>query len=133
MITCAGWGDEVGDRPFPLREKFKVLFLNSQNQVIEVEDLFEGTLAANSVYPCEIIESALKCNAASLIFAYNHPSGNPEPSRSDKEITRDLVFAGSIMQIKVLDHIILGENKYFSFAGGGLIEEYELAFLNLKR
>lgn len=115
------------------KEKFKVLFLNSQNQVIEVEDLFEGTLAASSVYPREIIESALKSNAASLIFAHNHPSGNPEPSGSDKEITRDLVFAGSIMQIKVLDHIIVGENKYFSFADEGLIEEYELAFLNLKR
>jgi len=115
------------------KEKFKVLFLNSQNQVIEVEDLFEGTLAASSVYPREIIESALKRNAASLIFAHNHPSGNPEPSGSDKEITRDLVFAGSIMQIKVLDHIIVGENKYFSFADEGLIEEYELAFLNLKR
>ena len=115
------------------KEKFKVLFLNSQNQVVEVEDLFEGTLAASSVYPREIIESALKRNAASLIFAHNHPSGNPEPSGSDKEITRDLVFAGSIMQIKVLDHIIVGENKYFSFADEGLIEEYELAFLNLKR
>ncbi len=115
------------------KEVFKVLFLDGQNQVIEVEDLFEGTLAASSVYPREIIQSAIKHNAASLIFAHNHPSGNPEPSGSDKEITRDLVFAGSIMQIKVLDHIIVGENKYSSFADEGLIEEYELAFLNLKR
>jgi DNA repair protein RadC len=71
--------------------------------------------------------------AASLIFAHNHPSGNPEPSDDDKQITRDLVFAANIMQIKVLDHIIIGNNRYFSFGDEGLIEEYELAFLNLKR
>lgn len=115
------------------KEKFKVLFLDSQNQVIEVEDLFEGTLTASSVYSREIIEKAIKHNAASLLFAHNHPSGNPEPSGSDKEITQDLVFAGSIMQIKVLDHIIVGENKYFSFADEGLIEEFELNFMSLKK
>ena len=115
------------------KERFKVLFLDTQNQVIEVEDLFEGTLTASSVYPREIIEKAIKYNAASLIFAHNHPSGNPEPSGSDREITQDLVFAGGIMQIKVLDHIIVGENKYFSFADEGLIEEFELNFMSLKK
>ena len=67
-----------------------------------------------------------------MIFAHNHPSGNPEPSHNDKELTQDLVYAGSVMQIKVLDHIVIGDNRYFSFAGAGLIEEYELDFLNLK-
>jgi len=114
------------------KEVFKVIYLNIQNQIIETEDLFEGTINSSSVSPREVVESAIKNNAASLIFVHNHPSGNPEPSKSDKELTRDLVYAGSIMRIRVLDHIIIGSNRYFSFAGEGLIEEYELDFLNLK-
>ena len=114
------------------KELFKVIYLNSQNQIIEIADLFEGTVTSSSVSPRQVVESAIKHNAASLIFVHNHPSGNPEPSGNDKEVTRDLVYAGSIMRIKVLDHIIIGENRYFSFAGEGLIEEYELDFLNLK-
>jgi DNA repair protein RadC len=114
------------------KEVFKVMYLNSQNQIIETESLFEGTINSSSISPREVIESAIKYNAASLIFIHNHPSGNPEPSQSDKEITRDLVYTGSIMRIRVLDHIIIGNNRYFSFAGDGLIEEYELDFLNLK-
>ncbi len=114
------------------KEIFKVIYLNSQNQIIDIADLFEGTINSSSISPREVIEGAIKCNAASLVFAHNHPSGSPEPSRSDKEVTRDLVYAGSIMRIKVLDHIIIGGNKYFSFASEGLIEEYEDNFLNLK-
>ncbi|MBA7586941.1 hypothetical protein ES708_28948 [subsurface metagenome] len=72
-------------------------------------------------------------NAVSLIFAHNHPSGNPEPSQSDKDITEDLVFAGNLMQIKVLDHIIIGDNKYFSFADEAMIDEYNLNFLSIKK
>jgi len=67
-----------------------------------------------------------------LIFVHNHPSGDPTPSKSDKQFTRDLVFVGNIVQIKVLAHIIIGENRYFSFADEGLIEKYEDNFLNLK-
>ena len=114
------------------KEVFKVLYLNSQNQIIDTVDLSEGTVNSSSVSPREVIEGAIKHNAASLIFVHNHPSGNPEPSTSDKELTRELVYAGSIMKLKVLDHIIIGNNRYFSFAGEGLIEEYELDFLNLK-
>jgi DNA repair protein RadC len=114
------------------KEIFKVIYLNSQNQIIETEDIFEGTINSSAISTREVIESAIKYNAASLIFVHNHPSGNPEPSQSDKEITRDLVYAGSIMRIRVLDHIIIGNNRYFSFTGEGLIEEYELDFLNLK-
>jgi DNA repair protein RadC len=114
------------------KEILKVIYLSSQNQIIDTADLFEGTINASSISPREVMESAIKHYAASLIFVHNHPSGNPEPSQSDKEITRDLVYAGRIMQIKVLDHIIIGENRYFSFAGEGLLEEYELNFLNLK-
>jgi len=114
------------------KEIFKVIYLNNQNQIIDIADLFEGTINSSSISPREVMEGAIKCNAASLVFAHNHPSGSPEPSRSDKEVTRDLVYAGSIMRIKVLDHIIIGGNKYFSFASEGLIEEYEDNFLDLK-
>ena len=114
------------------KEVFKVLYLTSQNQIIEIADLAEGTVNANLISPREVTEGAIKHNAASLLFVHNHPSGNPQPSASDKDVTRDLVYAGSIVRIKVLDHIIIGNNRYFSFAGEGLIEEYEMDFLNLK-
>jgi len=114
------------------KEVFKVIYLNSQNQIIDTIDLAEGTINSSSVPSREVIEGVIKHNATSLIFVHNHPSGNPEPSPSDKELTRELVYAGRIMRIKVLDHIIIGDNRYFSFAGEGLIEEYELDFLNLK-
>lgn len=115
------------------KEVFKVMFLDSQNQIIEVADIFEGTLNSSAVYPREIIKMSLKHNAAALVFAHNHPTGNPEPSDNDKQITQDLVFAGNIMQINVLDHIIIGDNQYFSFADKGLIEEYNLNFLRLSK
>ena len=115
------------------KEVFKVIFLDGKNQIIDIEDLFEGTLNISSVYPREVIKSAIKNNAVSLIFAHNHPSGNPEPSQSDKDITEDLVFTGNLMQIKVLDHIIIGDNKYFSFADTRLIEEYNLNYLSIKK
>lgn len=114
------------------KEVFKVLYLNSQNQIVETEDLFEGTVNSSAVSPRELIAHAIRNNAVALIFVHNHPSGNPEPSKSDRELTRDLAYAGSIMHIKVLDHIIIGDNCYFSFAGQGLIEEYSLDFINLK-
>ncbi len=114
------------------KEVFKVIYLNSQNQIIDTADLLEGTVNSGVISPREVMESAIKHYAVSLLFVHNHPSGNPEPSRSDKELTRDLVYAANIMRIRVLDHIIIGNNRYFSFAGEGLLEEYELDFLNLK-
>jgi DNA repair protein RadC len=83
------------------KEIFKGMFLNAQSQVIVVENLFEGTLTASAIYPREIVEKAVKHNAAALIFAHNHPSGNPEPSDDDKQITSNLVFVGNVMQIAV--------------------------------
>ena len=114
------------------KEVFKVIYLNTQNQIIDTADLFEGTVNSSSISSRGVMENAIKHNAASLIFVHNHPSGNPEPSPNDKQVTRDLVYAGSIMQTRVLDHIIIGSNKYYSFAAEGLIEEYELDFLNLR-
>ena len=110
----------------------KVVYLSSQNQIIEVADLFEGTVDSSSISPREIIEGALKDNATALIFVHNHPSGNPAPSTSDREMTRQLVYVGRIMQMKVVDHIIIGNDRYYSFADEGLIEEYGMDFLNLR-
>jgi len=114
------------------KEVFKVIYLNNRHQIIDTADLFEGTLEGIPIRPREIVESAIKHKASALIFAHNHPSGDPTPSKSDKQITRDLVFTGMIVQIRVLDHIIIGENRYFSFADEGLIQKYEYNFLNLK-
>ena len=107
------------------KEKFKVLFLDAKNQILEEKTLFEGTVDSSAVYPREIIRDALRYEASSLVFVHNHPSGDPDPSLCDKEITKDLVFAARVMQLKVLDHIIIGNNRYFSFADQGMIEEYE--------
>ncbi len=114
------------------KEIFKVIYLDSANQVIDNENLFEGTLNASSVYPREIVKSTVHKNVASLIFVHNHPSGDPTPSESDKAITEDLVYACNLVQIKVLDHIIIGDNRYFSFADEGLIEEYNRNFVSIK-
>jgi len=115
------------------KEKFKVIFLDTKNQILEEKTIFEGTVDSSAVYPREIIKDALRHDASSLIFVHNHPSGDPEPSASDREITKELVFAAKVMQIKVLDHIIIGNNRYYSFADQGLMEDYEALFQNLNR
>jgi len=114
------------------KEVFKAIYLGSRNQIIDTEDLFEGTLESILIHPREIVEGVIKHNAAAVIFVHNHPSGDPTPSKSDTRFTRDLVFMGNIIEVKVLDHIIIGGNKYFSFADEGLIKKYEYNFLNLK-
>ena len=114
------------------KEVFRAIYLNARNQIIETEDLFEGTLESIPVRPREIVESALKHSAAAVIFVHNHPSGDPTPSKSDKRFTRDLVFMGNIIEVKALDHLIIGGNRYFSFADEGLIKKYEDSFLNLR-
>jgi DNA repair protein RadC len=115
------------------KEKFKVLFLDTKNQILMEKTIFEGTVDSSAVYPREIMKEALKCDASSLIFVHNHPSGDPEPSLSDKEITRELVFAANVMHLKVLDHIVIGNNRYFSFADQGLIEDYDIMFQNFEK
>lgn len=110
------------------KEVFKVIFLNSQNEIIDIVIAHEGTVTMSNVYIREIINLANKFGAAVMIFAHNHPSGNPKPSSEDKKITEELVFAGRIMRIKVLDHIVIGDGTYFSFADEGLIKRYNLSF-----
>jgi len=114
------------------KEVFKAIYLDNRNQIIDTEDLFEGTLESIPIRPREIVDSAIKRGSAAVIFVHNHPSGDPTPSKGDKQLTRDLVFIGSIIEVKVLDHIIIGGNEYFSFADEGLIAKYEDSFLNLR-
>jgi len=102
-------------------ERFVVFILNSKNVVQGVEIVSEGTLNASLVHPREVFRSAVLGLGASIIVAHNHPSGNPEPSREDITITKQLVEAGKILGIPVHDHIIFTENGYTSFADRGLL------------
>ena len=103
------------------REIFMVLFLDTQNRVQAQENLFEGTLTQASVYPREIVKRALHHNAASVIFAHNHPSGIVEPSRADETLTKALKSALDLVDIRVLDHFIVAGNETMSFAERGLL------------
>ena len=106
------------------REVFKVLFLNRKNELIFDQDVFQGGLTGSAVYPAEIMKLALNNNAAALVFVHNHPSGDPQPSPEDKNLTRNLVWSSQLLSIQVLDHIIIGHNRYFSFADEGLIKQF---------
>ena len=107
------------------REIFKVLFLNAKNFVIGDEVISVGDVDTCAVYPRQIFRSALRLNASSIICVHNHPSGDPAPSEGDRDITRKIVAGGDLLGIKVLDHIICGRDRYFSFADQGLIGDYE--------
>jgi DNA repair protein RadC len=113
-------------------EVFKVLYLDSQNHLLAVEDLFTGTVNASAVFTREVIKGAIKHHATALIFAHNHPSGNPSPSQEDRSITRDLVYAARTVELKVLDHVIIGDNRSFSFSSQNLITQYEADYNKLK-
>ncbi len=111
------------------REHFKIIFLDSKNRIISIDTHSKGTLTTSSVYPREVVDSALRHKAAALIFVHNHPSGDPKPSPEDFAITKQLVFSGKVMGIVVHEHIIIGDNCYYSFADEGHIarmgREYE--------
>jgi DNA repair protein RadC len=106
------------DRP---HEVFVGVFLDAQNRVLAVEELFHGTLTQTSVYPREVVKRALAHNAAALIFAHNHPSGVAEPSRSDEALTGALKQALALVDVKVLDHFVIGCGAAMSFAERGLL------------
>ncbi|MFZ5824262.1 MAG: RadC family protein [Bacillota bacterium] len=103
------------------REQFHVLLLTAKNQVIEVECVSEGTLTASLVHPREIFKSAIRRSAHAVILAHNHPSGDPTPSREDREVTTRLVQAGKLIGIEVLDHLVIGQGRYVSFRERGLM------------
>ena len=107
------------------REFFIILHLNTKNRLIESEIHAIGAVDSSAVYPREVMRSALLYNSSCLIFVHNHPSGDPDPSLSDMDITRALVNAAQLLGLKVLDHIIISKNRFYSFSDTGKIEDYE--------
>lgn len=102
-------------------EHFCALFLNTQHQLLRFETLFTGTVDGASVYPRVVVQKALEFNAGAVIFAHNHPSGECEPSTADRQITRRLVDALALIDVRVLDHFVVSRTKYVSFAERGLL------------
>lgn len=102
-------------------EVFVCIWLDAQHRVVLCEEAFRGTLTQTSVYPREIVKSALAANAAAVIFAHNHPSGAAQPSQADELLTRNLREALALVEVKVLDHFIVAGNQAISFAERGLI------------
>lgn len=102
-------------------EVFRVLLLDSKNHFLHFEDISRGSLSTSVVHPREVFWSAVYHRAAAIICLHNHPSGDPAPSREDRECTGRLLHAGGILGIRVLDHIIVGENDYYSFADAGVL------------
>ena len=100
-------------------ESFMVLFLDVKNRLIVCEEMFRGTLTHTSVYPREVVKAALKHNAAGVMLAHNHPSGAPEPSESDLLLTRALVQALALVDVRILDHFVVAGPHVHSFAEHG--------------
>jgi len=109
---------QLGSRP---HEIFAVLFLNSQNRLIALEELFRGTLTQTSVYPREIVIRALALNASSVVLAHNHPSGAAQPSRADELLTQTLKAALALVDVRVLDHFVVTASQAVSMAELGLV------------
>jgi DNA repair protein RadC len=105
------------------KEIFKLIILNSKNKVLKTSTISEGTLTQSLVHPREVLKEAIIESAASVIFVHNHPSGEPKPSSYDIKLTKELIKAFDLVGIKVLDHIIIGDNDYYSFFDNGIIED----------
>ena len=102
-------------------EVFLCMFLDNQHKLIKLEEMFKGTIDGASVYPREVVKKALLLNASALIFAHNHPSGACKPSHADKSITESLKNALDLVDIRVIDHFIIGGSGRYSFAEHGFI------------
>ena len=102
-------------------EVFAVLFLDAQGQLLVMEEMFRGTLTQTSVYPREVVKRALALNAAAVVLAHNHPSGVAEPSRADEFLTQSLKSALALVEVRVLDHLVVGQGAVVSFAERGLL------------
>lgn len=103
------------------REEFAVLFLDQAHRLIDAVTLFRGTLAATSVYPREVVTESLSRNAAAVVFAHNHPSGLAEPSKADEHLTQALRSALQLVDVRVLDHFVVGNPEVVSFAERGML------------
>lgn len=105
-------------------EEFYTLYLDTKNHVVGMEMISRGTLNASLIHPREVFKGAILANAKSIILAHNHPSGDTEPSSSDKNVTENLVKAGKLLDLRVLDHVIVGrDGDYFSFRDSSMIVE----------
>jgi len=126
LTTISGTEDLLrflrSDIGFSKVEKFKVIFLNNSNNLIEEESLSTGTIDKSPVYPREIIERVIHHRAKSVILSHNHPSGRLEPSRADIEITLKLKKVLDILEIRLIDHIIITRDSYYSFLEEGILE-----------
>jgi len=108
------------------KERFMLLLLDRRNAISDVIDINHGTVDRANPYIRDIIQTAIRYNAPSIIVAHNHPSGSATPSKDDKAFTKSLMMATKATGISFFDHIIIGDNRYFSFADEGLVEEYEM-------
>jgi len=108
----------IASKPY---EVFSAVFLDSQNGVIAFEELFHGTLDSCAVHPREVVKRAIELHAAGVIFAHNHPSGHVEPSPADRAITKRLKDALALIDVRVLDHFVIGAGEYVSFAERGIL------------
>ena len=111
----------MNEMRFLTQEHFVCLYLNTKNQVMHKQNVFIGSLNASIVHPREVFKEAFRRSAASIICLHNHPSGDPSPSREDIEVTKRLVECGKIIGIEMLDHIIIGENKFVSLKEKGYV------------
>ncbi len=102
-------------------EVFAVMFLDAQTRLLKFEEMFRGTLTQTSVYPREVVKRALDLHAASVVLAHNHPSGVAQPSKADEYLTLNLINALKLVDVRVLDHFVVGEGEVISFAERGLI------------
>lgn len=116
---CANY--VMNDMRFLSQEHFVCLYLNTKNQVLHKKTIFIGSLNASIVHPREVYKEALRRSAASVICLHNHPSGDPSPSREDIDVTKRLVESGKIIGIELLDHVIIGENKFVSLKEKGYL------------
>jgi DNA repair protein RadC len=109
---------QLAGRP---HEVFAVLFLDAQHRLLRLEELFQGTLTQTSVYPREVVKRALQLNAGAVVLAHNHPSGVAEPSRADEYLTQTLKTALQLVDVRVLDHVVVGQGQVVSMAERGLL------------
>ena len=111
----------MADLRYAMQEEFRILILDSKNQLLKMETITVGTVNASLVHPREVFRPAILQPCAGIILAHNHPSGDPTPSREDLEVTKQLVAAGTVLGIPVLDHVVIGDGRFVSFQERGLM------------
>src|SRR5690606_21228026 len=123
VIRCPGDAVQLvmEEMRFLQQEHFVCMFLNTKNRVIEKKCIFIGSLNSSVVHPREIFREAIRCSAAGVVCVHNHPSGDPTPSREDLEITKRLYHAGEMIGIELVDHLIIGDQLYYSMREKGLL------------